>query len=82
MAPISKRLATVFILYLPLFCLTAKAQTQVEATADNSIVLCEGEFHLNAGSQNRIRIKGNQHYEPISPEAFRQLREAAKMLGE
>ena len=61
LAAISKRLATVFILYLPLLCLTARAQTQVEATADNSIVLCEGEFHLNAGSQNRIRIKGNQH---------------------
>lgn len=39
----------------------AETQTQIEATADNSIVLVEGEFGLNAGSQNRIRIKGNQH---------------------
>ena len=54
------------IFYLLFIILTtaatsAEAQTRIEATADNSIVLVEGEYHLNAGSQNRIRIKGNQH---------------------
>ncbi len=54
------------IFYLLFIILTtaatsAEAQTRLEATADNSIVLVEGEFGLNAGSQNRIRIKDNQH---------------------
>lgn len=31
------------------------------AQADNSIVIYPGEEHLNAGSKNQIRIKGNQH---------------------
>jgi hypothetical protein len=34
---------------------------KVPAAKDNSIVLYPGEYHLNAGGQQRIRIKGNQH---------------------
>jgi hypothetical protein len=34
---------------------------RVPVTADNSIVIFPGEEHLNAGSKERIRIKGNQH---------------------
>ncbi|TWT52467.1 hypothetical protein Pla22_00910 [Rubripirellula amarantea] len=30
-------------------------------TQDNSVVLVDGEWKLNAGSQGRMRIKGNQH---------------------
>jgi len=30
-------------------------------TKDNSIVMVNGEWNLNAGQQSRIRIKGNQH---------------------
>ena len=50
-----------------LFCGTprsaaaAGAPQRVEVTGDNSIVLYPGEYHLNAGGQTRIRIKGNQH---------------------
>jgi len=47
--------------YLLFYCISAEAQTRVKATADNSIVMVEGEYHLNAGGQNKIRIKGNQH---------------------
>ncbi|MEM6692862.1 MAG: hypothetical protein AAF664_25765, partial [Planctomycetota bacterium] len=31
------------------------------STKDNSIVLVEGEWRVNAGKQGRIRVKGNQH---------------------
>lgn len=31
------------------------------ATADNSIVMVDGEWSLNAGGASRLRIKGNQH---------------------
>ena len=34
---------------------------QLPATKDNSIVMVDGEWALNAGQQGRIRIKGNQH---------------------
>jgi hypothetical protein len=39
----------------------AEGEVRVPVTADNSIVLVEGEYHLNAGAEPRIRIKGNQH---------------------
>ncbi len=34
---------------------------RLPATKDNSIVLVEGETEQNAGRQERLRIKGNQH---------------------
>lgn len=34
---------------------------KLPATKDNSIVLYEGEFKVNAGRDSRIRLKGNQH---------------------
>src|SRR5688500_9915185 len=34
---------------------------QLPAEQDNSIVLQDGEWEVNAGRQARIRIKGNQH---------------------
>ena len=34
---------------------------QLPVTKDNSIVMVDGEWELNAGHQGRIRIKGNQH---------------------
>lgn len=36
-------------------------QVMLPATKDNSIVLLDGEWRLNAGEQGRIRIKANQH---------------------
>ncbi len=48
-------------LLLLCLALTAAAQTRVEVIGDNSIVLYQGEEHLNAGSKQKIRIKGNQH---------------------
>ncbi len=40
----------------------AMAETvKLPVTQDNSIVLVDGEWNENAGSQGRIRIKGNQH---------------------
>jgi hypothetical protein len=41
--------------------LQAGQVVRIEATKDNSIVLVDGEEHANAGRQNAIRIKGNQH---------------------
>ncbi len=34
---------------------------QLPVIKDNSIVMVDGEWELNAGKQGRIRIKGNQH---------------------
>ncbi len=34
---------------------------QLPVTEDNSIVMVDGEWDLNAGQQGRIRVKGNQH---------------------
>lgn len=34
---------------------------QLPVTKDNSIVMVDGEWGVNAGTQGRIRIKGNQH---------------------
>jgi hypothetical protein len=44
----------------------AFAQQRIKITKDNSIVLYKGETHLNAGNQQRIRIKGNQHLVALS----------------
>lgn len=48
------------ILFLT-FPATSWAETKVPVIKDNSIVMVENEFHLNAGGQRMIRIKGNQH---------------------
>ncbi|MEZ6134827.1 MAG: hypothetical protein R3C53_07950 [Pirellulaceae bacterium] len=34
---------------------------RLPVTQDNSIVMVDGEWEVNAGQQGRIRIKGNQH---------------------
>ncbi|MCA9066210.1 MAG: hypothetical protein KDA96_24250, partial [Planctomycetaceae bacterium] len=34
---------------------------RLPATQDNSIVMVDGEWEVNAGRQGRIRLKGNQH---------------------
>ena len=39
----------------------AKEAIQLPVTKDNSIVMVDGEWDVNAGQQGRIRIKGNQH---------------------
>ena len=39
----------------------AQEVIQLPVTKDNSIVMVDGEWDLNAGQQGRIRIKGNQH---------------------
>lgn len=52
------------LLFLSLFfatAATAEDPIQLPATKDNSIVMVDGEWDLNAGGQGRIRIKGNQH---------------------
>jgi hypothetical protein len=36
-------------------------QIKLPVTKDNSIVMVDGEWQENGGSQGRIRIKGNQH---------------------
>ena len=41
--------------------LMAEDPIQLPVTKDNSIVMVDGEWDLNAGQQGRIRIKGNQH---------------------
>jgi hypothetical protein len=41
--------------------LAQAAPERVPVTQDNSIILVEGEQHLNHGTQPNIRIKGNQH---------------------
>jgi hypothetical protein len=38
-----------------------EASVSIRAAKDNSVVLYPGEYHLNAGARQRIRIKGNQH---------------------
>lgn len=39
----------------------AEEPIRLPVTKDNSIVMVDGEWDLNAGQQGRIRIKGNQH---------------------
>lgn len=39
----------------------AEEAIQLPVTKDNSIVMVDGEWDVNAGQQGRIRIKGNQH---------------------
>ncbi len=40
----------------------ASAETfLLPVTQDNSIVMVDGEWNVNAGKQSRLRIKGNQH---------------------
>jgi hypothetical protein len=39
----------------------ARDPMRLPVTKDNSIVMVDGEWDLNAGQQGRIRIKGNQH---------------------
>src|SRR5688500_18125962 len=39
----------------------AAAPLQLPVTQDNSIVMVDGEWTVNAGQQGRVRIKGNQH---------------------
>lgn len=41
--------------------LAADEPLRLPATKDNSIVLVDGEWNVNAGSSPRIRVKGNQH---------------------
>ncbi len=41
--------------------LMADEPIRLPVTKDNSIVMVDGEWDLNAGQQGRIRIKGNQH---------------------
>ncbi|MBI5366487.1 MAG: fibronectin type III domain-containing protein, partial [Planctomycetes bacterium] len=40
---------------------SAAEEVRLPALKDNSIVLHPGEYRINAGSAERIRIKGNQH---------------------
>jgi hypothetical protein len=42
-------------------CVQAAEPIQLPVTQDNSIVMVDGEWDVNAGEQSRIRIKGNQH---------------------
>ncbi len=52
------------LLFTLSFCATlaiAADTIQLPVTRDNSIVMVDGEWDLNAGQQGRIRIKGNQH---------------------
>ena len=53
----------IFVLgLLHLLACPALAETlRLPATADNSIVMVDGEWAANAGRSGRIRIKGNQH---------------------
>lgn len=58
-------------LYCLLLALSAAALpggevVTIPANADNSIVMVDGEWHLNAGGSGRMRIKGNQHLVAIS----------------
>ncbi|MEM6473500.1 MAG: hypothetical protein AAF802_28330, partial [Planctomycetota bacterium] len=39
---------------------------KLPVTQDNSIVMVDGEWSVNAGSNSRIRIKGNQHIVAMS----------------
>ena len=61
-----------FIISLLLTAFFTEANTSAEdlirlpVTKDNSIVMVDGEWDLNAGQQGRIRIKGNQHMVAMS----------------
>lgn len=55
------RLSWLFLVSLMGLNLSAAETVRVAVTKDNSIVLVDGEWTLNAGDQGRIRIKGNQH---------------------
>ncbi|MDA1229445.1 MAG: hypothetical protein O2856_01600 [Planctomycetota bacterium] len=58
----------------------AEDPIQLPVTKDNSIVMVDGEWDLNAGGQGRIRIKGNQHIVAIafdtSPVAGKRVKKA------
>ena len=54
-------LALLFISSLFATAPMAQEAIQLPVTKDNSIVMVDGEWDLNAGQQGRIRIKGNQH---------------------
>jgi hypothetical protein len=42
-------------------CLAFCDSIALQATGDNSIVMVDGEWSINAGGASRLRIKGNQH---------------------
>lgn len=58
----------VSVLLLLLLCQTHAwgESVRLPAVQDNSIVMVDGEWSLNAGSNSRIRIKGNQHIVAMS----------------
>lgn len=49
---------------VPTLC--AQQSAQLSVIKDNSIVIYPGEEKINAGKQNQIRIKGNQHLVALS----------------
>lgn len=53
----------VSVLLLLLLCQTHAwgESVRLPAVQDNSIVMVDGEWSLNAGSNSRIRIKGSAH---------------------
>lgn len=57
------RLSHALLSILSLFATVSMAEepTRLPVAKDNSIVMVDGEWALNAGQQGRIRIKGNQH---------------------
>ena len=57
-----KRLTACVVILSIALCATADETVRVRVIKDNSIVLYRTETHLNAGTQRRIRIKGNQHF--------------------
>jgi hypothetical protein len=50
-----------FVGFIPGTALAADEPLRLPAIKDNSIVLVDGEWHVNAGDAPRIRVKGNQH---------------------
>ena len=54
-------LALLFTLSLTSTTALAEEPIRLPVTKDNSIVMVDGEWDLNAGQQGRIRIKCNQH---------------------
>jgi hypothetical protein len=60
------RQANLILFVLLVSALCTFAQERIKITKDNSIILYKGETRLNAGTQQRIRIKGNQHLVALS----------------
>lgn len=60
------RCAYVGLLIVAMTATASEASIRLPVVQDNSIVMVDGEWAVNAGSSGRMRIKGNQHIVAMS----------------